>query len=161
GFQMMHLLADVTQLEWFLPQLTELCERRRLLIVVDNLDSLLTGDGLWRDARWGAVIGAMCAHAGLSRVVLTSRERPADVDSRVLAETVEALSSGEALMLARELPHLRELFDGEDPDESRELLARILDVTQGHPQMLELADSWADDLDRLPEAVAFAEQFWR
>ena len=32
--------------------------------------------GEWRDARWGLLIGALTGHAGLSRVVLTSRRRP-------------------------------------------------------------------------------------
>ena len=36
-----------------LPRLTELAERRRVLIVIDNAESLLTESGQWRDDRWG------------------------------------------------------------------------------------------------------------
>ena len=90
----------------FLPRLTELMEQRRLLIVIDNAESLLTEDGQWRDDRWGQVIGALTAHAGLGRVILTSRRCPPD-SSGLRVEAVDALSADEALLLARELPHLR------------------------------------------------------
>ena len=36
GLQMVHLLEDQARLEAFLPGLTELLERRRVLVVVDN-----------------------------------------------------------------------------------------------------------------------------
>jgi len=52
GLQFVHLLEDPGKLRGFLPQLTELCERRRVLIVVDNAESLLTESGQWRDDRW-------------------------------------------------------------------------------------------------------------
>ena len=80
GFQMVHVLADEAKLAGFLPRLTELAERRRVLIVLDNVESLLSDGGEWRDARWGLVVGALCGHPGLGRVVLTSRRRPAGMD---------------------------------------------------------------------------------
>ena len=48
----------------------------------------------------------MTGHSGLGRVVLTSRRRPADLDGRMRALAVDVLSADEALLLARELPHL-------------------------------------------------------
>jgi hypothetical protein len=77
GFQMVQVLADDAKLAAFTPQLTELVKRRRALIVIDNVESLLTSGGEWRDERWGKVVGALCAHKGLGRVVLTSRKIPA------------------------------------------------------------------------------------
>jgi hypothetical protein len=62
GFQMAHVLADEASLAGFVPVLTELAERRRVLVVLDNVESLLTSGGQWRDARWGAVVGALCGH---------------------------------------------------------------------------------------------------
>ena len=82
---MVHLLDDQAQLAAFLPQLTELLERYRVLIVVDNAESLLTESGQWHDARWAAVVAAMTGHRGLGRVVLTSRRTPQDLDGQVRA----------------------------------------------------------------------------
>ena len=76
GFKMIHVLADDAKLDAFTPALTELVERRRVLIVIDNLESLLTSGGGWRDERWGTVVSALCAHKGLGRVALTSRRLP-------------------------------------------------------------------------------------
>ena len=64
GFQMAHLLADPAKLKAFLPSLTELVKQRRLLIVIDNIESLLTNGGHWRDDQWGQVIAALSAHTG-------------------------------------------------------------------------------------------------
>ena len=76
GLQLVHLLDD-RRLAGFLPELTELLERHRVLVVIDNIESLLTESGQWRDTRWAAVVAALTGHGGLGRVVLTSRRRPA------------------------------------------------------------------------------------
>ncbi len=116
GLKLAHLLDDTGALQAFLPALTEFAERSRVLVVIDNIESLLTADGQWRDGRWGLLTGALTGHAGLSRVVLTSRRRPARLDGRVRAEPVHALSRDEAVLLARELPHLGALITGTPPD---------------------------------------------
>jgi hypothetical protein len=165
GFQMVHVLADPERLEAFLPQLTEVCERRRALVVIDNIETLLSGGGEWRDHRWGQVVGAMCAHQGLCRVVLTSRRVPAGLDGRVRVVAVDALSLDEALLLARELPHLRGLIAGDlpgvEPGMARSLALRVLSVARGHPKLLELADGQAADPVRLRATIAAAGEAWR
>ena len=108
GFQMAHLLADPAELAAFLPRLTELMERRRVLIVIDNAESLLTE----RRPVARRPLGAGDRRADRARragpVVLTSRRVPAGRRDRAAgAEAVDALSADEALLLARELPHLR------------------------------------------------------
>jgi tetratricopeptide (TPR) repeat protein len=164
GFQMIHVLADQDKLTAFLPRLTELMEQRRALILIDNMESLLTDGGEWRDARWGKVIGALCAHAGRGRVVLTSRRLPASATG-LQVEAVDALSLDEALLLARELPHLRGLIQGElpgvDGDVARRLALGVLNVAQGHPKLLELADGQAADPMRLGALVEAGDQAWR
>jgi hypothetical protein len=144
GLQMVHLLENQARLAAFLPELTELLERHRVLVVVDNIESLLTESGQWRDARWAMVVAAMTGHGGLGRVVLTSRRTPDDLDGRMLALAVDVLSADEALLLARELPHLRTLMDGDlagvGPDVARQLAVKVLEVARGHPKLLELAD---------------------
>jgi hypothetical protein len=80
-------------------------------------------------------------------------------------ESVDALSLDEALLLARELPHLRELIQGTlpgvDRDTSRRLALGVLTVAQGHPKLLELADGQAADPARLAALVAAGDQAWR
>ena len=72
-------------------------------------------------------------------------------------ESVDALSLDEALLLARELPHLRELIRGTLPGVDREVSRRlalgVLNVAQGHPKLLELADGQAADPVRLAALV--------
>ena len=176
GFQMVHVLADEATLTGFLPRLTELAERRRVLIVLDNVESLLSDGGEWRDARWGLVVGALCGHRGLGRVVLTSRRRPAGMDEAraagagvvaggVRVEAVDALSLDEALLLARELPHLGALIRGElagvEPGVARRLALGVLNVAQGHPKLLELAEGQAADPAKLSALVDAGDQAWR
>ena len=74
---MVHVLADEKRLASFLPRLTELAEQRRVLIVIDNIESLLTEGGQWRDDRWGKVVAALSGHKGRGRLILTSRRVPA------------------------------------------------------------------------------------
>jgi hypothetical protein len=80
-------------------------------------------------------------------------------------ESVDALSLDEALLLARELPHLRDLIRGTlpgvDRDLSRRLALGVLNVAQGHPKLLELADGQAADPARLAALVEAGDQAWR
>ncbi len=107
----------------------------------------------------------MCAHQGLGRVVLTSRRVPAGLDGRVRVVPVDALSLDEALLLARELPHLRSLIVGDlpgvEPGMARSLALHVLNIAQGHPKLLELANGQAADPGRLRTTVAAAGEAWR
>jgi tetratricopeptide (TPR) repeat protein len=165
GFQMIHVLADAAKLAVFTLELTELVERRRALIVIDNVETLLTSGGEWRDERWGKVVGALCAHQGLGRVVFTSRRLPTTGLPGIRVEAVDALSADEALLLARELPHLYRLILGDLPGVDREFSRRqalgVLTIAQGHPKLLELADGQAADPETLAALMAVGDQAWR
>ena len=125
----------------------------------------MSSTGQWRDDRWGRVIAAMCGHARLGRMVLTSRRVPAGLDARVGAEAVDALSLDEALLLVRELPHLRSLTDGRlpgvDPAAAQSLARRVLNIAQGHPKLLELAEGQATDPARLGSLVKAGDEAWQ
>ena len=138
-----------------LPRLRALLQQHALLLVLDNLETLLTESGNWRDPLWGDVVAALLTHDGLSRVVLTSRRQPAGLSGhpRLQVEAIHALSFAESVILARETPHLQRLFDDEP---GRELLRQTLRVVQGHPKLLELADALAADRDALARRVATA-----
>ncbi|WP_346619588.1 AAA family ATPase [Blastococcus montanus] len=159
--------ATDTRLDAYLPRLTELIKQARLLIVLDNLETLLTAQGSWLDPRFGRLVTALTGHRGASRVVLTSRTIPADLDrDRVIERPVHALARDESLLLARELPHLHALAHDTEPATrttdpqvaaDRALLARTLTVVQGHPKLLELADATAANPGLLKERVTAAE----
>ncbi|MGC4819797.1 hypothetical protein [Micromonospora sp. DT63] len=164
GIRLAHLVDDTAALQAFLPTLTEFLERQRVLLVLDNLESLLTDTGGWRDQRWQLLIDALTGHGGLSRVVLTSRRPIAGLPPGVLVEPVHALSLTEAVLLAREWPHLRALLDGAsrglDARQARALAARTLAVVQGHPKLIELADGQAQDPAALQSRLDEADQTW-
>lgn len=163
GFAMVDKIATLAALERFLPRLRALLAESGLLLVLDNLETLLTSDGHWRDPRWAPLIGALTGHGGESRVILTSRIPPAGLDTgAVLIRPVHALSRDESVLLARELPNLRALLGGEPEPVRGEsadpaLGRRVLTLVQGHPKLLELADAAATDRARLVSQLAAAE----
>ena len=97
------------------PHLRSVMAEAGILLVLDNLETLLTPDGAWRDPRWSLLITALTSHSGKSRVILTSRTPPAALAASqragsVVMLPVHALSLAESAVLARELPNLRELL---------------------------------------------------
>jgi len=164
GFQMTQILTSQDRLEAFLPLLAKLMEERRVLIVIDNAESLLTESGQWRDGNWGRVMVALTGRAGLGRLILTSRRGPAGLPG-LQVETVDALSADESLLLSRELPNLSALSRGKVPGAEghvgRLLARRALAIAQGHPKLLELADGQAAHPERLATLVEVGDQEWR
>jgi tetratricopeptide (TPR) repeat protein len=158
GVAMVEEIATPERLEKVLPTLTD----TGLLLVLDNLDTLLTPAGQWRDRRWAVLISALTGHHGPSRVILTSRIVPAGLNPEtVLIQPVPALSRDESLLLAWELPHLRALLHtaaqaGQPgPSTADPVLGRgVLTLAQGHPILLELANAAAAQPSRLAFQLA-------
>jgi len=166
GFQMADALVPPDRLAAFLPRLGELAKRCRVLIVIDNAESLLAEDGQWRDDRWAGVVGALCGHSGRGRLVLTSRYVPAGLTlTRLEVLEVDVLSADEALLLVRELPHLQALGRGEIPSidllTSRRLNRRAIELAQGHPKLLELANGQAAKPGQLARLLAAGDRAWQ
>jgi tetratricopeptide (TPR) repeat protein len=138
--------AETARFDAFLPRLTEFLRQHSVLLVLDNLESLLRENGAWHEERWAKLIAAMLDHDGPSRVLLTSRVRPVPPDRHLLELTVHALSLNEAALLARQLPNLGGLLRDED---QRALVRRTLEVVQGHPKLLELAEKQASSAEAL------------
>jgi hypothetical protein len=152
GFTMVDKVGTADGLRRFLPRLAALLRDNGLLVVLDNLETLLTPDGGWRDPRWADLVATLVGHGGESRVVLTSRTPPTGLPAGVLVEAVHALSRDEGVLLARELPNLRRLLHAEPGPEratavevDRARVRRVLHLMQGHPKLLELADRAAAD----------------
>jgi hypothetical protein len=174
AFQLVGHIGTVDAVEAFLPRLRQAMQQHGVLLVLDNLETLLTPDGEWRDPRWRLLIGGLCAPGGESRLIMTSRIAPAGLDPGVVTLPVHALSLDEAVTLARELPNLRGLLHadggpvraetaagpetGASPRADRDRFRRVLRVVQGHPKLLELADAAAADRGRLDAQLAAAEQ---
>jgi hypothetical protein len=152
-FAMVHVIDRAETLSDWLPQLTEFLENNAVLIGLDNLESLLSESGHWRDDRWRMLIDALLTPGGLSRAVLTSRIRPTGLPDSMEIIPVHSLALGEALLLVRELPNLRRLLDGKVSDivldAGRQLVRRALRLVQGHPTLVDFAEKLAADPKRL------------
>ena len=166
GFTMTGHIGTAAALEAFLPRLRRVIEDSGVLLVLDNLETLLTPEGAWRDPRWEPLLAALTGHDGESRLILTSRVAPAGLGGlRVLTLPMHGLSLAEAVAMARELPNLRGLLHADAPlrapvagvDQDRDRVRRVLHVVQGHPKLLELADAAATDPTRLDAQLAAAE----
>lgn len=152
GLAMAEEIATPERWENFLPTLTAVLTEASVFLVLDNLDTLLTADGQWRDLRWAPLIDALTCHQGPSRVILTSRIVPAGLNTAtVLLRPVLALSREESLWLVRRLPQLRAFLHTGAPGSA------VLAVAQGHPALLELADAAAVDPPRLTYQLAEIE----
>ena len=53
---MLGVIDDAARFRDFLPRLAAILERNAILLVLDNLESLLTDAGVWRDERWGLLL---------------------------------------------------------------------------------------------------------
>jgi hypothetical protein len=83
GFAMSDKITTVESLTAFAPRLQRLLDDTGVLLVLDNLETLLTPAGGWRDPRWEPLIAALTGHTGESRVIMTSRIPPAGLDGSV------------------------------------------------------------------------------
>ena len=173
GFTMAGHIGTAAALAAFLPRLRQVMEASGVLLVLDNLETLLTPEGGWRDPGWGQLISALADHEGESRLILTSRIAPSGLDvcepggqPRLVTLPVHALSLEEAVALARELDNLRGLLHADaspiraasstEADHNR--VRQVLRVVQGHPKLMELADAAAADRDRLDAQLTAAEE---
>ncbi|MDX3451743.1 tetratricopeptide repeat protein [Streptomyces sp. ME02-8801-2C] len=158
------LLDKPEELSAFLPMLTQFCKEERVLVVLDNVESLLSTSGEWRDPRWGLVVDALTRHRGLSRLIMTGRRAPRSLDPGVSVYQVEALSPRESVLLAREMPQLRALLDGElaglHPSRCKALAVGVLTSAQGHPTLIELAEGELSDPERLAARLAEVDRSW-
>ena len=164
GFTMVDALIDADRLAAALRRLTGLMERHRVLVVIDNIESLLSPSGQWLDSQWGEVIGALSSHSGPGRLVLTSRRVPLGL-MRLRAEAVDALTADETLLLLDELPNLNALKLGQvpsiEPRAARQLAVRAMNLAQGHPKLLGLAEGQAASPGRLTDLLDSGDQAWR
>jgi tetratricopeptide (TPR) repeat protein len=165
GLTLTHVIDDAEKLERFLPRLRHLMANRSLLIVLDNIESLLSENGEWRDPLWAQFTNALIDHNGLSRLVMTSRVPPSELrdNPRIKVEPIHSLSATESVLLARKLPNLGKLMStgGQlGQPAGRELVRRALELVQGNPKLIELADRQAEDHSSLKVRIEEADDVW-
>lgn len=164
GFKMAHIVDRAEEFRDWLPRLSEFLGRESILIVLDNLETLLSSKGDWRDSRWDGLVKALLSHSGQSRLIMTSRVRPNGLDEeRMLVEPIHALSRDEAVLLAREMPNLGRMLTGSSSaglEKGREIVMRTLKLVQGHPKLIELADAQATDPEALEKYLEKAVGAW-
>ncbi|CAL9477884.1 CHAT domain-containing protein [Streptomyces sp. enrichment culture] len=157
-------LDDEESAAAFAAAVAEGLARHRLLLVVDHVDALLTADGTWRDPLWARLTAALSGHSGPGRALLTCRTRPPGAGPLLPSVPVDLLSADEAVLLARELPRLAALAEGRGaglaPHAARAYATAVLEVTRGHPRLLELADAQAADPGRLTALLGTAGRAW-
>ncbi|MEM5317573.1 hypothetical protein [Paraburkholderia sp. JHI869] len=153
GIAMLHAVAGEAALAQWLPVLRQTLETSAVLIVIDNVETLLTASGHWCDQRWSMLMRAFHDHGGTSRVAMSSRIVPAGMPASFVLLTVHALPLDETLLLIRELPNLGALLEGRSPTvraaRGRELLRDTLRAVQGHPKLIEFAERLAAEPERL------------
>jgi len=164
GLKIVQAVDDLESFRDILPILSRALEENSILIVLDNLESLLTNQDKWRDERWGLLIDALLEHNGYSRIILTSRRLPQDLNTeRLVIRPIHALSLKEAMKLAREMPNLGRLFVGSrtlSPEKGQEVVTRTLELAQGHPKLIALADAQAADAVALEKYLDKAAESW-
>jgi hypothetical protein len=153
GIAMLHAVTSESALAQWLPVLRQTLARTAVLIVLDNVETLLTASGHWCDQRWSMLMRAFHDHGGTSRVAMSSRLVPTGMPASFVVLTVHALPLDETLLLIRELPNLRALLEGRSHSvraaRGRELLRDILRAVQGHPKLIEFAEQLAANPERL------------
>jgi hypothetical protein len=147
---------DPARLRAALPDLTGRLAVGDVLIVIDNAESVIGDGDAWVDPRWQALIEAMAGPGGRSRLVLTTRVPPDPPLPGLTVEAISALSREEAVLLSRQLPHLAALVDQGHGD----LLRQVLEVTAGHPKLMELADAQAARPELLTGMLNAAGDIW-
>lgn len=162
--KMAYIVDRSEEFEAWLPRLSEYLGRKSVLIVLDNIENLLTSDDDWRDKRWGSLVNALLKHSGQSRLIVTSRRVPKGIDENLICRIpIHALSLNESILLAREMPNLGRLLEGKDKigsEKGRELVVRTLELVQGHPKLIEFAESKAADSVALDMYLKSAHRSW-
>jgi hypothetical protein len=69
NFTMSSHVATSAVLEAFLPRLRRMLADAGLLLVLDDLETLHTPEGTWRDPRWRMLLRTLPSHNGESRVI--------------------------------------------------------------------------------------------
>ena len=144
--------------------LMEALRDEAILVVIDNFENNLeevereAGSALYAcaDPAWDELLEALARDlpGTRSRLLVTSRHRPRALagSGRAVWIPLGPLPMGEAALFARSQPDLRRLLFSEEKGE-RALVRRLLEVSRGHPLILDRFARLAGDPPALESAL--------
>jgi hypothetical protein len=135
---------------------TAVLRERRLLVVVDGLDEVLT-EGARLPAAWQDAVAALTGHGGAARTVFTAWVTVTELADSRSCEVIRLAGLGfdEASLLAAELPRLGRLWRAMQVTQGYLPLIVLLALgnTGGHPGVLTVLDAVSPDLPHLADAA--------
>ncbi|MCC5634063.1 tetratricopeptide repeat protein [Nostoc sphaeroides CHAB 2801] len=108
--------------------LTDSMRNSKFLLVIDNLEALLTLNGQWQDEYYQKFFESWANCMGASKILVTTRERPIDLDVKSCWLQLSGLSQQEGVALLQCL----------NIQASQEQLQDFTQQVKGHPLMLNL-----------------------
>ena len=158
--------------------LIEALRDEAILLVLDNFETNLAAAQAQgcpcKDPRWDALLRELCRELpdARSRLLLTSRLLPAALRAQTseVCETSEVLSEvlwlrlgplpkSELGLYITSHPKLAALFFADD--DGRELARRLLDISRGHPLIMNRLAAFADQREKLRDTLnALAQTGW-
>ena len=159
--------------------LIEALRDEAILLVLDNFETNLAAAQAQgcpcKDPRWDALLRELCRELPdtPSRLLLTSRDVPAALRTQQTSEVCETsevfsevlwlrlgpLPQSELGLYITSHPKLAALFFADD--DGRELARRLLDISRGHPLIMNRLAAFADQREKLRDTLnALAQTGW-
>ncbi|MCP4105680.1 MAG: ATP-binding protein, partial [Desulfobacteraceae bacterium] len=132
--------------------LADALHSERILLVADNFETHLLGDGACKDLEWKNLLDVFCNRLGNSGscVLITSRHVPADLKDQGVWIPMGPLPLNQARLLIQNHDGLRGLWHNKD---TRSVALRVLEISRGHPLILQRLGILAGDAGNLVQIL--------
>jgi hypothetical protein len=126
----------------------------RVLLVIDNFESCLLDNAECEDPEWTALLQDFTQQliGTGSKLLITTRHYPAVLKDNSLCLTLDTLPLAEARLFCWRHPKLHDLWNqGKD---GQTLAVEVLNVSRGHPLIIQRLADLADDIAVLQQALS-------
>lgn len=129
-----------------------------VLLVIDNFETCLFANGDCQDPEWAELLTALAEPLSQSpsRILITTRHYPKALQDRALWLALGVLPRNEAVLLLWAHPKLRGLW--QQGDSGKALVGELLDISRGHPLIMQRLADLAGDPALLAAALAELRQ---